>query len=677
MTKNMSVLLRLWGGGSGVGVGVGVGVANPAPTTQTTSSSSSSSSPSSYSTPDSHSSSSSSDAPSSSSSLQRRSTHPNGHSFTEHNKASPNSSKQHKQQQQQQHAATSFPNDPSKRGQERSEATSATETTALLPTKRTGSCASDQDNGDGPPPRIRDIEEGSSGDSKVPANHNHDVQTFFFPPHNPTIQRYYRFTVTPLTPIAALHKRPGGSSLQQQQPPGNVGGGGVTGLLRRSAVVPSHGTDRSGEWVLLSVGGRSGWARKQTTTTTTPRPPLQSQSQHSLSGFIPADAFHAHEAWMGNHAFLCNGKIMLGSDAPSLVFTNLLLLIGGILHFVLVLPKLTAVLLLQQEHEAPYDGSIDSVEGYFAGLWQSVVYHVQFPSPTGLYVASAALLLASWILLWVSATMDPGILPALSSPHKPPVPDPERFVLGGPLGHRYCATCNIFRPPRSKHCNSCNVCVSKFDHHCPWVGNCIGERNHRFFFGFLVSVTSLVVLVTYCVTRLLWASFQATEYLDATLHGGGGVGPVVTWSVDTVDSPSSRPHTRGHVLWKTIESMPVVVIFGIFALLCTWSLVSLLLYHAMIVSAAETTNERVRQVYRYGAVLNRDNRGCGRNWYNAFCAPRPPSQLPYDFSTVVCGAVPDSRGGGESEWNGEQQAFAMAPDHRQSDSIASSLGATY
>jgi hypothetical protein len=77
------------------------------------------------------------------------------------------------------------------------------------------------------------------------------LQEFFFPVDNPSIQRYYRFTVTPLAPIAALHKRP----LSQDYYYNNsshaaAANSGVTGLLRRSAVVPSHGTDASGQWIL-------------------------------------------------------------------------------------------------------------------------------------------------------------------------------------------------------------------------------------------------------------------------------------------------------------------------------------------------------------------------------------------------------------------------------------------
>lgn len=237
----------------------------------------------------------------------------------------------------------------------------------------------------------------------------HSAQAFYFSPNkNPTLQRYYRFTASPLTPFCALHKRP----------VVDANGGGVTGLLRRSAVLPSHGTDATGNWVLVSVGGRSGWARKK-------------QQAHE-TGFVPVDTFRATEGWMGNHMFLCKGKIMLGSDGPLFLFTNGLLLAGILLHFFVILPKIASA------HDPHW-----------------LVHPITFWS-------SIALSIASVCFLWISATMDPGILPAVSSPLKPAVPS-NNAPLGGPLGFRYCSTCNIFRPPRSKHCNSCNVCVSKFD----------------------------------------------------------------------------------------------------------------------------------------------------------------------------------------------------------------------
>ena len=288
--------------------------------------------------------------------------------------------------------------------------------------------------------------------SRPPSAHD-----LYFNNSNPTVQRYYRFNATPITPIVALHKRPGASSSGNNGSQSNaaVVTSGVTGLLRRSAVVPSHGTDVSGDWILVSVGGRSGWARKK------------SLRQH-FSGFTLADKFAATEAWMGNHAFACGGKLMLGSDAPSLVFTNLLIVLGYVLHFCIVLPRLThmeelghnvvpgsgwlmTILQISASNSGNDDDS-DNDNNYSAG-WH---WHVQ-----PLFWWSVVLGSLSVIMLWVSALMDPGILPPVSSPVKAPVP--EGVPLGGPLGYRYCSTCNIFRPPRSKHCNSCNVCVSKFD----------------------------------------------------------------------------------------------------------------------------------------------------------------------------------------------------------------------
>lgn len=51
---------------------------------------------------------------------------------------------------------------------------------------------------------------------------------------------------------------------------------------------------------------------------------------------------------------------------------------------------------------------------------------------------------------------------------------------------KYCATCKVWRSPRTFHCVRCDQCVEGHDHHCKWLNNCVGARNYGVFYGFLV-----------------------------------------------------------------------------------------------------------------------------------------------------------------------------------------------
>jgi hypothetical protein len=104
------------------------------------------------------------------------------------------------------------------------------------------------------------------------------------------------------------------------------------------------------------------------------------------------------------------------------------------------------------------------------------------------------------------------------------------------------------------------------------------------------------------------------------------------------DVEAASPETdlsQFHRLWKAIMGMKLIFLFGSLTLLCAWSLTSLLCFHGMIISAAQTTNERVRGVYRFGSTENAADKGCCRNWYHAFCTPFIVSRLPEDMSDIV------------------------------------------
>jgi len=255
--------------------------------------------------------------------------------------------------------------------------------------------------------------------------------------------------------------------------------------------------------------------------------------------------------------------------------------------------------------------------------------------------------------LWICASTDPGILPPVSSPIRPPPPDDSipnggAIPLGGPLGYRYCSTCNIHRPPRSKHCNSCNCCVSVFDHHCPWLGTCIGERNHRTFFLFLISISVLTVVVTGSCLRVLGESYMKSvkEMENKRVEVGD--------DVDTFLIRDDAHPFHYQLAFTTLSNLPIEVAFGLFSLLCAWSITSLACFHALIIGLAQTTNERVRGVYLYPGIPNPADEGCYINWKRALFKKMRPSNLPKDFSAQVTMPVSDKFGDAANRENGDE-----------------------
>jgi hypothetical protein len=133
-----------------------------------------------------------------------------------------------------------------------------------------------------------------------------------------------------------------------------------------------------------------------------------------------------------------------------------------------------------------------------------------------------------------TATTNPGYLPQQYSPFtQGPIAnsavEPLDFnnfptvdvVCGGSLQRlKYCATCQLYRPPRTSHCVFCDLCVEVFDHHCPWVGNCVGKRNYRYFLSFITSVLALAIFdFSVCLSQFVEVAAESNgSSTDAFVH---------------------------------------------------------------------------------------------------------------------------------------------------------------
>jgi hypothetical protein len=150
----------------------------------------------------------------------------------------------------------------------------------------------------------------------------------------------------------------------------------------------------------------------------------------------------------------------------------------------------------------------------------------------------------------------------------------EVLVNGQVISLRFCDTCNVYRPPRCSHCSICDNCVANFDHHCPWLGTCVGRRNYRYFYLFLVFVSSDSAFVfCSCIAHLVQR---------AALYGGGTSG----LNVQLASNPIS--------LLLVIYSFAALVFTGI-----------LFTFHTFLILRGRTTHEQLKIVFAHGNPLSR------------------------------------------------------------------------
>eukprot|EP00756_Hemistasia_phaeocysticola_P005477 Hpha_TRINITY_DN13343_c1_g1::TRINITY_DN13343_c1_g1_i2::g.95358::m.95358 len=147
----------------------------------------------------------------------------------------------------------------------------------------------------------------------------------------------------------------------------------------------------------------------------------------------------------------------------------------------------------------PYVLSVAVTAGWNA--WSYVTdYLIQQPHPVFQSVVFGCLL-GLTVTSYVRACIThPGRVPLVfADKHYDLLWDPHTHQGVYKHKKRYCATCSLWKPPRTHHCTVCRQCVLRYDHHCPWIANCVGHYNYKYFLlliGYLTAISWFMALTS-------------------------------------------------------------------------------------------------------------------------------------------------------------------------------------
>jgi len=275
----------------------------------------------------------------------------------------------------------------------------------------------------------------------------------------------------------------------------------------------------------------------------------------------------ATKSYKGGSRVCCGGRFATGQLWPNSISTITMTVIPGYCYFKYILPHVLS----------PAELGF----GSFLGGSQTVL---------------AGIILVTFLL---ASFVNPGIVPRNECIPKELKSDQldlqgkplHRFLTinGVTVKQKFCNTCNIFRPPRSKHCSFCDNCVLRFDHHCTWLGNCVGLHNYRYFVVLIYTATIFLIECIYVTFRI---------FHDRTVQQNGAEADMVDWFI-------------------TVGEEPWLLLFVFYCMFLVVAVLLLSVYHTVISLQNLTTNEHVRNYYKD----NPFDFGPWRNCRQIYCHP--------------------------------------------------------